>query len=306
MTRKRVEKELANKIMYESAYVCAICQKPQGQIHHIDGDHSNNAEKNLIFLCLSHHGEAHSKGTMNRNLGPIELAHAKNKWCSTIWKRREVASTLDGQLSQHGTSSISSLGVTWAYINHNRVAQLAGQIEKSEKTKQILSLCIERGIVDNSGIIIQPNDYKEGSYFLYNSIYHCLPHGDDQRLHQLYTSFVDDISKSINPIYLEREWWSEEIIDSLIKTGDFIFVQQKMYFKVLSENELNQHRRVHFKKKNVSLEYFIDSKNMFGTTSMTISFSVMKRTAIISLFIGFSDKTSILHHVYIDGCRVIL
>ena len=273
MTRKRIEKDLANKIMYESAFVCAICQKPQGQIHHIDGDHSNNAENNLIFLCLSHHGEAHSKGTMSRNLGAAELAHAKNKWCSTVKNRRELASTLDGQLSLHGASSISSLGVTWAYINHNRVAQIANQISLSEKTKQILAFCIERGIVDNSGIIIQPKDYKKGSSFLYNSIYDCLPHGDDQRFHQLYTSFVDDLSRTIQPVHLEKEWWSEGIIEELIKAGSFIFVQQKMFFKVVSEDTFNQHRRVQFKKKNVRLEFFIDSKNMFGTTSMTISFS---------------------------------
>jgi len=266
MARKKIEKELANKIMYESAYICAICQKPQGQIHHIDGDHSNNTEENLVFLCLNHHGEAHSKGTMNRNLGSTELAYSKNEWCSTVRNRRETDSTLDGQLSKHGTSSISSLGVTWAYINHSRVAQLAGQIEKSEKTKQILSLCIERGIVDNSGIVLQPNDCKEGNSYLYNSIYDCLPHGDDQRLHQLYTSFVDDISKSIKLIHLEDEWWSEKTIDSLIKAGNFIFVQQKTYFKELYENKFSQHRRAHFKKKNVRIEYFTDSRNMFLIT----------------------------------------
>jgi hypothetical protein len=41
---------------------CALCQHPYVEVHHIDGDRTNNAEANLIPLCSNcHHGRVHGK-----------------------------------------------------------------------------------------------------------------------------------------------------------------------------------------------------------------------------------------------------
>ena len=38
MGRKQIPKQLKHKIMYESQYVCSVCQRQACQIHHIDGE----------------------------------------------------------------------------------------------------------------------------------------------------------------------------------------------------------------------------------------------------------------------------
>lgn len=52
MSRPSVPKRLQQKLLYESQYVCAVCQSDGCHIHHFDQNHSNNAEDNLIVLCV--------------------------------------------------------------------------------------------------------------------------------------------------------------------------------------------------------------------------------------------------------------
>jgi len=50
-------------------YQCEICgeEGPKGlfDVHHIDENHSNNAEYNLVTLCPNHHRLAHLKKIVN-------------------------------------------------------------------------------------------------------------------------------------------------------------------------------------------------------------------------------------------------
>jgi len=52
-----------------------------------------------------------------------------------------------------------------------------------------------------------------------------------------------------------------------------IFIQGAFNFRSVSETPTNDHRRVHLAQRGISIEFFIDSRDMFGTTSMTVSFS---------------------------------
>jgi hypothetical protein len=60
-TRKSIPAANKNSVLAEFNHLCALCGKPKPQIHHIDHDHSNNEESNLIPLCPNHHLlDAHS------------------------------------------------------------------------------------------------------------------------------------------------------------------------------------------------------------------------------------------------------
>ncbi len=273
MARKRLSKALKLKVLHDSAYVCALCQKPGCHIHHIDGDPSNNDERNLICICTSHHDEAHTKRELSRNITQSDLIHAKSRWNATVHERRELTASVSGQIEQSGNSNFASLGVTWGYINHRRVIQLVSLETISEKTRLLLELCIDRKIVDKNGILTKPANSPISDNYLRNSVYDWFEHGDDQRLHALYVDFVDQVSHNVKPVHLEREWWTKARIKGLLKPGSFLFTEQAFYFKAVEETPFNQHRRVHKTRKQVCIEFFIDSINMYGTTSMAISFA---------------------------------
>ncbi|MFH1940707.1 MAG: hypothetical protein ABIL68_01285 [bacterium] len=75
--RKDIDEETRSKLFLWSERHCCFCGKACStniEIHHIDCDHSNNDEDNLIPLCFDCHGELerynpkHPKGTKYRYL----------------------------------------------------------------------------------------------------------------------------------------------------------------------------------------------------------------------------------------------
>ena len=66
--------------------ICAFCgysiTKRALHIHHIDGNHNNNEEKNLVVVCANCHAEAHEKQKMrnpNMIIEPIMAALKETK-----------------------------------------------------------------------------------------------------------------------------------------------------------------------------------------------------------------------------------
>lgn len=165
------------------------------------------------------------------------------------------------------------MGVTWGYINHNHVAQLANPNLLNPKDKKYFNDCMSRGIVDQKGVSIKPSEAPSSRNYIGNSIYDWYEHGDDIRLHLVYAAFVDQISRLVQPIHLEPESWTKTRVIELVSPGDFIFFDRAFYFSCVRETRQNQHRRVRTFKRKISIEFYVDTKDMFGTTSMTISFS---------------------------------
>jgi len=62
-----VPQKIADELMYKSRHMCCICQEKHKhvELHHIDGNNSNNIESNLVVLCK----DCHSKVTSSEGLG---------------------------------------------------------------------------------------------------------------------------------------------------------------------------------------------------------------------------------------------
>jgi len=59
--RKKVSPSL-QQALFRANRLCPLCKRaPTTEIHHIDGNHSNNNPKNLIALCYSCHKKADSR-----------------------------------------------------------------------------------------------------------------------------------------------------------------------------------------------------------------------------------------------------
>lgn len=262
--------------MYDSNYVCSVCQEKGSHIHHIDANNRNNNEENLIYLCTNHHDEAHTKHQLSQNLTPRILLDAKTNWIAKVKERRDLVATVSGQLSLVAGSqyaSIASAGITWGYINHRRVSQIANPDALPTKERRVFDYCRARGIIDSSGILIKPPHVRRQNDYVGNSIYDWYEHGDDLRLHLVYSAFVDQISNAVQPKHLETAGWTKTRIAELVSPGDFVFANRAFYFKCVRETKSNQHRRAWTFARNVSIEFYVDTIDMFGTTSMTVSFS---------------------------------
>lgn len=283
MSRPAIPKQLQHQLLYAHQYVCAVCQSDGCHIHHIDQNNTNNAEENLVVLCVRHHNEAHTKRDHAKNLDSSALRGAKTKWTSHVKEKREKTATVAGQKEAAGSDSLRLIGLTWGYINHQRVIQMVAARDLDSSGLELLDYCREKGIVDSEGIIIRPERETLGGSAIRNSVYDWFEFGDDQRLHLLYTKLVDKIGRDAAVVHLEPQSWSPEAISQLIGPGSLIFVSRPFHFKVVSSTVENDHVRCRSKRDGVTLEFFADTRNMFGTTSMTVSFTGHKSCAALAL-----------------------
>ena len=104
--RKPIDKQILNKLLYNSAYICCCCQNPEYGfiVHHIE-EYSNSQDNNysnLVVLCPNHHDQAHKKSGLTFSLKPSQLKEAKLRWEKLVKENREIKSKCD-QLA-HGIS----------------------------------------------------------------------------------------------------------------------------------------------------------------------------------------------------------
>ncbi len=76
------KEKIHRSVLFLSGYRCCLCRQPEVQIHHIDGNPSNNVPENIAPLCVSHHNQAeHGKSkdlsTLSIKLTPSEVQLGK-------------------------------------------------------------------------------------------------------------------------------------------------------------------------------------------------------------------------------------
>jgi len=90
-TRTAVPGDLKSEILSRSNNRCCVCQTPFVQLHHIDGDPSNNDIDNIAAVCPNCHTQAHSKSTLTVNLTAPRLKILRDRWYSYCENRRETS-----------------------------------------------------------------------------------------------------------------------------------------------------------------------------------------------------------------------
>lgn len=79
------------KALFDSDRICCVCRdraRKHIQIHHIDGDHTNDNPDNLAVLCLECHADTLQKGGFSRHLSPAEVKLFRNDWLAIIQHER--------------------------------------------------------------------------------------------------------------------------------------------------------------------------------------------------------------------------
>ena len=106
--RVKIPDDLAASVKFASNSTCCICRErgKSFQIHHIDGDPSNNEFDNLAVLCLEDHNRTHSKGSFARQLDSYEIVKYRDDWNDRVRRRRNLADDMAVK-KQVGTRSLS-------------------------------------------------------------------------------------------------------------------------------------------------------------------------------------------------------
>lgn len=71
----------------------------EGQLAHIDRNRANNAEDNLVFLCLVHHNQYDTKPSQSKAWLPAELAEIKIRYQQAIAEDRHIS---------HGSAAVTA------------------------------------------------------------------------------------------------------------------------------------------------------------------------------------------------------
>jgi len=106
--RIRIPVKVKDEILFLADHTCSICTTPlkDVQIHHIDGDSSNNQLSNLIVACL----DCHSRMTGTRGLGRAytvgEVRKYKRNWEARVRARRSAHRAVSGQRQKQLVSQI--------------------------------------------------------------------------------------------------------------------------------------------------------------------------------------------------------
>ena len=117
MANKRIPipKALATEVMHAADSTCCVCREngKAVQIHHIDGNPSNNTLENLVVLCLEHHNQTQMIGGFGRKLDASLVTRYRDEWLKDLkWRRaqaneRAVTKVVEGvSISQQHNSLI--------------------------------------------------------------------------------------------------------------------------------------------------------------------------------------------------------
>lgn len=104
MWRPKVPRKIEAVLMFSNDHTCCICRK-EGKdvdIHHIDGDRTNNRVVNLAVLCLNCHSKVTGRRGLGRSYSTLEVKMHKRDW---EYRVRRIRGLLPSTKSRHTQST---------------------------------------------------------------------------------------------------------------------------------------------------------------------------------------------------------
>ena len=78
--RVPIPQGVQGSVLLANRHACCVCQKPRVQLHHIDGNPTNNDPANIAALCGDHHDMASMVIGLTKKLQPSQVRDYKAKW----------------------------------------------------------------------------------------------------------------------------------------------------------------------------------------------------------------------------------
>ena len=97
MPRVAIPKKTRTVAVLQCRRRCCICfglnndaEPKAGQFAHLDHDPSNNAQKNIAYLCLVHHDQYDGKTSQSASITKDEVVHYRDELYRFIYERSEA------------------------------------------------------------------------------------------------------------------------------------------------------------------------------------------------------------------------
>jgi HNH endonuclease len=110
-SRRLIPRQTERNVLFRNQSICCVCQKRGVQIHHIDGNPSNNSPSNLCVLCIEHHAEASSTSAMVKGLSSSLLRQYKKAWEASVIVKYEVAAAKRAERPSHAERRAIALDI---------------------------------------------------------------------------------------------------------------------------------------------------------------------------------------------------
>lgn len=151
--RVRIPKKTQSEVLLANRHACCVCQAPQVQLHHVDGNPKNNDRSNIATLCLPHHDQASMQIGLTKKLQPDQVIKYKAEWeakcsadiqalsrdrvrfyatvyknpprirellaCATKAQREQAVASIQVQLEEDHQAQESDLGFSWNAVPGN-------------------------------------------------------------------------------------------------------------------------------------------------------------------------------------------
>ncbi len=152
MPRKKeaVSTTLAARVLFHADRVCCVCRirgKPV-QIHHIDGDPSNNAVENLAVLCLDCHRDTQIQGGFDRKLDADQVVLYRDDWHRLVARQRAAYGAVADASSPEHVGDVEAITSIADIYRENEefvlLAMLYDAIGNCELRDKYIELAIEK------------------------------------------------------------------------------------------------------------------------------------------------------------------
>jgi hypothetical protein len=130
-TRRKIPEALRSEVLMANRHLCCVCQKGWLQVHHINGDNSDNRAENLAVLCLEHHDMATAPKGLTARLKTEEILQYK--------RGHEAACAVHAHKIARGRTAFFMVD----YKNVERIYQLYGQLTEFERIRAVQILTDE-------------------------------------------------------------------------------------------------------------------------------------------------------------------
>jgi hypothetical protein len=276
--RPKMPASIEFKVLYRSARTCCVCRKKERpiHIHHIDKKPANNSEENLVVLCTICHDEAHTDHKLSKNLTSAKLRTFKKEWEEQVQQSSSRAMLPSSNLNQ----------AIWTYINYERLPDMMNACGVNFD-KDLLKLLKKRNVVDAYGIPITKKIKKDTGTGLL-TIYDHFSWDDGRRLHSLYRDAVDRIIMSVHPLEL-GSIWSKREIKTLVDPGAICYCMRGFYFKPRERANNEEIRDVYARSKKISIMMSVNTRHMYGNSSLCDAFCAHRIAAVLFLARDLSD-----------------
>ena len=246
--RPPIPEETVNKLLSASAFTCCICKR-EGLpivIHHIEEwekSRSHNID-NLAVLCLNHHGEAHTKHSLSKNLTPTLIKTAQQEWIQEVKERSNAEFNT-------AFANLKKYKHRWDYFN----------------IKYIYGLLLENNISFSSKYVnyLMDKEYLDKNYIINSDkltcdSYYWIDFFDGNYIALFIEEILNAIINKIPIKYISNSLYSQEALNEL-KEGDVCLIDGDFYFKQLQKTTTGQgqFRRARCKINGIQFEGIFDA-----------------------------------------------